>query len=334
MEFSEELERSLHRALNYANENEHEYSTLEHLLLALLDDKDALKIFKHAGTDVNILSSFLKNYIEKELGNLVVSPAEGLEEAKPTAGFQRVIQRAVIHVQSSERTVVSGANVLVAIFAERESHAAYFLQEVNLTRYDAVLAIQELRDEFNESSVYNNKELFEEKSDNLSYSIKKVRKKLYAEPLANASVCVALSRLSQLEIEKMQMYKPNSDEEIARKDSIIELLRLFNEFFAIVANHISVFEERNEADNFEKEAAANLITLSDALSKWWNKNHERVVGTAVGMPIFVGAVGFLGSLGLAPIPLATATAATATACFGAGAIENALKIVNSKKNDV
>src|SRR6218665_3624475 len=75
------------------------------------------------------------DYIDGELENLVV---EGGEDSKPTAGFQRVIQRAVIHVQSSGREEVTGANVLVAIFAERESHAAYFLQEQEMTRYDAV----------------------------------------------------------------------------------------------------------------------------------------------------------------------------------------------------
>src|SRR5512136_1580759 len=122
--FSRSLEQSLHRALALANEHRHEYATLEHLLLALVDDQDAAAVMRACNVD-----------LEKLRRNLI---AEGADDSKPTAGFQRVIQRAVIHVQSSGREEVTGANVLVAIFAERESHAAYFLQEQEMTRYDAV----------------------------------------------------------------------------------------------------------------------------------------------------------------------------------------------------
>jgi ATP-dependent Clp protease ATP-binding subunit ClpA len=121
--------------LAIANERHHEYATLEHLLLALIDDKDAAAVMRACSVDLDVLRRSLEGYIDTELLNLV--GANG-EESKPTAGFQRVIQRAVIHVQSSGREEVTGANVLVAIFAERESHAAYFLQEQDMTRYDAV----------------------------------------------------------------------------------------------------------------------------------------------------------------------------------------------------
>ena len=133
--FSRSLEKALHRALALANERRHEYATLEHLLLSLTDDKDAAAVMKACNVDLDVLRRSLTNYIDTELGQMI---AADREDSKPTAGFQRVIQRAVIHVQSSGREEVTGANVLVAIFAERESHAAFFLQEQDMTRYDAV----------------------------------------------------------------------------------------------------------------------------------------------------------------------------------------------------
>ncbi|TCR62101.1 ATP-dependent Clp protease ATP-binding subunit ClpA [Bosea sp. BK604] len=133
--FSRSLEQALHRALALANERHHEYATLEHLLLALVDDQDAAAVMRACSVDLDTLRRNLVDYIDSELTNLVT---DGRDDSKPTAGFQRVIQRAVIHVQSSGREEVTGANVLVAMFAERESHAAYFLQEQDMTRYDAV----------------------------------------------------------------------------------------------------------------------------------------------------------------------------------------------------
>ncbi|MDX1729960.1 MAG: AAA family ATPase, partial [Aurantimonas coralicida] len=133
--FSQSLEKSLHSALTLANDRQQEFATLEHLLLALLDDKDAAAVMQGCSVDLDILRRNLTTYIDSELSNLVTGHDE---DSKPTAGFHRVIQRAVIHVQSSGREEVTGANVLVAIFAERESHAAYFLQEQEMTRYDAV----------------------------------------------------------------------------------------------------------------------------------------------------------------------------------------------------
>ena len=133
--FSADLEDSLHRALGYANERGHEFATLEHLLLSLVDDGDANAVMKACDVDLDELRATLVEYVDNELSELVVDDEE---DAKPTAGFQRVIQRAVIHVQNAGREEVTGANVLVALFAERESHAAYFLAERDMTRYDAV----------------------------------------------------------------------------------------------------------------------------------------------------------------------------------------------------
>lgn len=132
---SRNLEQTLHRALGNANQRRHEYATLEHLLLALTEDQDALAVLRACGVDVTKLRAELIEYLDSELSNLVTSRSE---DAKPTAGFQRVLQRAAIHVQSSGREEVTGANVLVALFSERESHAVYFLQEQEMTRFDAV----------------------------------------------------------------------------------------------------------------------------------------------------------------------------------------------------
>ncbi len=133
--FSPDLEKSLHRALALANERRHEFATLEHLLMALTEDPDAGSVMRACSVDVDDLRHSLSDYLDEELSNLVF---DADEDAKPTAGFQRVIQRALIHVQSSGREQVTGANVLVAIFSERESHAAYFLQQQEMTRLDAV----------------------------------------------------------------------------------------------------------------------------------------------------------------------------------------------------
>ena len=134
--FSNTLETAIHNALGLANERRHELATLEHLLLALVDEPDAARVMKACSVDLEELRKTLVKFLDEELDSLV-SDIDG-SEAAPTTGFQRVIQRAAIHVQSSGRTEVTGANVLVAIFAERESHAAYFLQEQDMTRYDAV----------------------------------------------------------------------------------------------------------------------------------------------------------------------------------------------------
>jgi ATP-dependent Clp protease ATP-binding subunit ClpA len=132
---SRSLEQALHRAIKLASDRHHEYATPEHLLLALMDDNDAAQVMKACNVDLDALRKTVQRYIDEELRALVI---EDGEDAKPTTGFQRVVQRAVLHVQNSGREEVTGANVLVALFTERESHAVYFLQEQNMTRLDAV----------------------------------------------------------------------------------------------------------------------------------------------------------------------------------------------------
>ena len=132
---SRNLEQSLHRALALATENNHEYATLEHLLLALTEDTDGISVLRACGVELEKLRQDLKGFISNDLTDLLSAK---LSEPKPTAGFQRVVQRAAIHVQSSGREEVTGANVLVALFSEREAHAVYFLQMHDMTRLDAV----------------------------------------------------------------------------------------------------------------------------------------------------------------------------------------------------
>ena len=132
---SRNLEQTLHRALSLASDRKHEYATLEHLLLGLADDVDAAKVLKSCGVDLTKLRADLTEFLDKDLAGLTTDRPG---DAKPTAGFQRVVQRAAIHVQSSGRDEVTGGNVLVALFSERESHAVYFLQLQDMTRLDAV----------------------------------------------------------------------------------------------------------------------------------------------------------------------------------------------------
>src|SRR5471030_1340609 len=132
---SRSLEQALHHAIKLASDRHHEYATLEHLLFALIDDGDASQVMKACNVDMDALKKSVQKYIDEDLSALVLDDSE---EAKPTTGFQRVVQRAVLHVQNSGRDEVTGANVLVALFTERESHAVYFLQEQNMNRLDAV----------------------------------------------------------------------------------------------------------------------------------------------------------------------------------------------------
>lgn len=130
------LENALERALTAAGERQHEYATLEHLLLALTDDEDAIEVMSACKVDIAALKQALEQYIDEDLSSLITDNPSG--RVQPTAAFQRVVQRAVLHVESSGRDEVSGANILISIFSERESHATYFLQEQDMTRYDAV----------------------------------------------------------------------------------------------------------------------------------------------------------------------------------------------------
>ena len=132
---SRNLEETLHKALAIATGKKHDYATLEHLLLALTEDQDAMAVLRSCGVSIPNLNEQLHTYVDNELQYLINME---VHEAKPTTAFQRVLQRAAIHVQSSGREEVTGANVLVALFSERESHAVYFLQEQDMTRFDAV----------------------------------------------------------------------------------------------------------------------------------------------------------------------------------------------------
>ncbi|MCK5373857.1 MAG: AAA family ATPase, partial [Alphaproteobacteria bacterium] len=132
---SRNLEQTLHSALAIANEKNHEYATLEHLLLALISDQDAMAVLRSCGIDLDELSAALMQYIDNDLNSLI---NKDTGDSQPTNAFQRVLQRAAIHMQSSGREEVTGANVLVALFSERESHAVYALQERDMTRFDAV----------------------------------------------------------------------------------------------------------------------------------------------------------------------------------------------------
>ena len=131
---SSTLKSTFYQAIAYADQRKHQYATLEHLLLALIDDGDASAVMKACEVDLGVLKAHLVSYIDNDLKALAIEYGA----SRPTAAFNRVVQRAVIAVQSSAREEVTGANVLVAIFAERESHAVYFLQEQEMTQYDAI----------------------------------------------------------------------------------------------------------------------------------------------------------------------------------------------------
>jgi ATP-dependent Clp protease ATP-binding subunit ClpA len=133
--FSSKLEETLHQAIRFAKDRRHEYVTLEHLLLALTLDIDASQVMQACNVDLRELSENITTFLDETLAHLVTPNSD---DAKPTPSFTRVIQRAAIHVQSAGRDEVTGANVLVALFAERESHAVFFLLEQEMSRYDAV----------------------------------------------------------------------------------------------------------------------------------------------------------------------------------------------------
>ena len=175
---SQDLEETLRRALSLAGERAHEFATLEHLLLAMTDDPDALDVLHGCKVDVPQLRELLSRHIEEEFTS-IVNPAEDME-VQPTSGFQRVVQRAIIHTQSSGRGVATAANVLIAMYSERESHAVWFLNSLNLSRLDAVSYLSHGTGEPVEGadgSVDDNAEGERAKSDPLSeYSVNLVAK--------------------------------------------------------------------------------------------------------------------------------------------------------------
>ena len=133
--FAQNLEKTLHHAIQHAIDRAHEYATLEHLLLALVDDPDAGDVMNACSVDMDELGNVVRQYLDQEYQSLKTDEDA---DPQPTAGFQRVIQRAILHVQSSGKDTVTGANVLVALFSERDSYAVYFLQQQDMSRLDAV----------------------------------------------------------------------------------------------------------------------------------------------------------------------------------------------------
>ncbi len=172
MQFSRDLEETLHRSVALASDRKHEFAALEHLLCAITKDPDAREVLDGCGVNPEELERVCTRYLDEELNSLVVDDDE---DPKPTAGFQRVIQRAVIHTESRRETdgdkdaEVTGANVLLALFSERESHAAYFLQEQGITRYDVVdYMYNEKRIERQANSIIKNIESSSRYSPNFS----------------------------------------------------------------------------------------------------------------------------------------------------------------------
>ncbi|MEK6551046.1 MAG: Clp protease N-terminal domain-containing protein, partial [Pseudomonadota bacterium] len=132
---SQELEFSLNSAFQQAREKRHEFITVEHLLMALLDNAAAIKVLRACGGNIDELRRQLHGFLGENVPRL---PAGSKVDTQPTIGFQRVIQRAVLHVQGVGKKEVTGANVMVAIFGEKESHAVYFLHKQNISRFDVV----------------------------------------------------------------------------------------------------------------------------------------------------------------------------------------------------
>ena len=132
---AQELEVSLHLAFVEARQKRHEFITVEHLLFAMLDNPSAAHVLRACGADIEELRAVLANHIDTHTPR---SPGNVEVETQPTVGFQRVIQRAILHVQSSSKKEVTGANILVALFGEKESHAVYFLHQRGITRLDVV----------------------------------------------------------------------------------------------------------------------------------------------------------------------------------------------------
>ena len=132
---NQELEQNLNTAFKIAQEQQHEFVTVEHLLLALLDNSDAIDLLSSNKVNIEKLKVDLEEFIGSTTPKI---PQESKTEMQPTLGFQRVIQRAVFHVQSSGKEEVNGSNILVAIFSEKESQSVYLLEQFGLTRLDAV----------------------------------------------------------------------------------------------------------------------------------------------------------------------------------------------------
>lgn len=192
---SKNLEMSLHRALAVAREYHHEYATLEHLLLALSEDPDANSVMHGCGVNLLQLRERLRSFLSNELAALIV---HGEVEAKPTAGFQRVIHRAAIHVHSSGKSEVTGANVLAEIFSERESHAVYFLHEQSLTSLDVMNYISHGVVKFGEYAPEDTAPSLSEPEKEANFSEAPQKERHAADaPNALANYCINLNKRAE-----------------------------------------------------------------------------------------------------------------------------------------
>ena len=153
---SRELEETLRSAIKIADDNNHEFATLEHLLLAMMNDQDAVNVLNGCDVDIEDLRTNLEKYIKNDLDSISIK--EKNSEVQPTASFQRVIQRAIIHTQSSGKGVATAANVLVAMFSERESYAIWFLENQNISRLDVVSYISHGSEEIVKGTDFNENE--------------------------------------------------------------------------------------------------------------------------------------------------------------------------------
>ena len=133
---SKSLEETLRRSMTNASSLKHEFATLEHLMCALLEDQDAIEVLKACSVNIKTLEEDINKYLKEDLNAIITSEKD--VDTQPTAGFQRVVQRAVIHTQSSGRSEATGANILVAMFSERDCYAVYLLQKQDMKRLDAV----------------------------------------------------------------------------------------------------------------------------------------------------------------------------------------------------
>jgi ATP-dependent Clp protease ATP-binding subunit ClpA len=132
---AQELEVSLHLAFVEARQKRHEFITVEHLLLTMLDNASAAQVLRACGVNIDELRSVLSDFIAT---HTPVTPGDQEVDTQPTVGFQRVIQRAILHVQSTNKKEVTGANILVALFGEKDSHAVYYLHKQSISRLDIV----------------------------------------------------------------------------------------------------------------------------------------------------------------------------------------------------
>ncbi len=322
-DFSNELDASLDRAETEANHRHHEYITLEHLLLALIDDVDAARVLQACEVDCAALKATLINYVDNELGLIVVDDGEG---AKPSPSCQRVLQRALIHVESSDRNnadktaQVNGANVLVAIFSERESHAAYFLQQQDITRYDAVNfiahGIAKIAQEFHSSTeaevefdtlTSTTKEKSTKKDRNLGRQKKpKPKTTVGKRSLRNFEEILLQSHsivyLIDQKIDDIKSFRPNSKDALDEQGVSINELKEIRECVLQLSRCVTNFQT-GSCEEDQLETIAN--TIHELLIRYIRENGSEAIhwtfkGTLISLLAVVGSL-----CGVAPV---TATA--------------------------